>query len=172
MLKRLLLFCSLIFFVTLATGCGGPKKVNKSFKNTATGNVSVLSLRGDTHDMTPDQIRALQRVSLWMDRDIIKQLNKAGFKATLIKSRNDFKGPGHLLVVEVAKFNPGNRASRAFVGFGAGAASLDLQYQLLDRRGKVVSSWNDGVGSSKGGTYCAQTLNRNAITQLTSILNK
>ena len=170
MLKRLHLLCSLVLFVTLAIGCGGPKKVNKSDKNSSAGNISVLSLRGDTQDMTHDQVVELQRVGVWMDKDIIKQLNRAGYKATLIKSRQDFKGPGHLLIIDVAKFNPGNRASRAFIGFGAGASSLDLHYQLLDSAGTVVSTWDDGVGSSKGGTYCAQTLNRNAITQLNSTL--
>ena len=172
MLKRLPLFCILLLFVPLAIGCGGPKKVNKSSKAGAAGGIiSVLSLRGDTHSMTQDQIVELQRVCLWMDRDIIKQLARSGYKATLLKSRNDFKGPGHLLIIDVDKFNAGNRAARMFVGYGAGASSLDLKYQLIDSHGKTVSTWKDGVGSSKGGTYCAQTLNRNTINQLNSVLN-
>lgn len=166
------MFCSLVLFVTLVIGCGGPKKINKSDKNSTAGNISVLSLRGDTQDMTQDQIVELQRVGIWMDKDIIKQLNRNGYKATFIKSRQDFKGPGHLLIIDVTKFNPGNKAARIFISFGAGASSLDLHYQLLDSAGTVLSTWDDGVGSSKGGTYCAQTLNRNAITQLNSVLNK
>ena len=67
---------------------------------------------------------------------------------------------------------PGNRAARAFVGFGAGGSSLDLKYQLFDSQKKLVNEWKDGVGSSKGGTYCAQTLNRNTIGQLNNILAK
>jgi len=100
-----------------------------------------------------------------MDRDIIKQLKRAGYTAKLLKSRSDFNGSGHLLIIDVDKFRPGNRAARAFVGFGAGGSSLDLDYQLLDSQNKMVDQWKDGVGSSKGGTYCAQTLNRNTIKQ-------
>lgn len=163
MLKRSLLFCLFIVFIALTTGCNSAKS---TFKPEAAGEISVLSLRGSTSDMTQDQIVELKRVGAWMDRDIIKQLNRAGYTAKLLKSRSDFSGPGHLLIIDVDKFNPGNRAARAFVGFGAGASSLDLDYQLLDSQKKVVTQWKDGVGSSKGGTYCAQTLNRNTIKQL------
>jgi len=71
----------------------------------------------------------------------------------------------------VDNFNAGNRAARAFVGFGVGASSLDLNYKLLDKKGAELLAWKDGVGSSKGGTYCAQTLNRNTITKITTFLN-
>lgn len=149
-----------------------PIKTSEAVKITSSvSDISVLSLRGDTSEMTQDQIVELQRVGLWMDRDIIKQLNKAGYKAVLLKSRGDFKGDGHLLIIDVNKFRAGNKASRMFIDFGAGGSSLDLNYQLLDSHGKAVSTWTDGVGSSKGGTYCAQTLNRNTITQLKSVLN-
>jgi len=133
--------------------------------------MSILSLRGDTSNMTQDQIVELERVGRWMDKDIIKQLKRAGYNAELLKSRNDFNGAGHLLIIEVAKFRPGNRAARAFVGFGAGGSSLDLKYKLLDSHGVSVTAWDDGVGSSKGGTYCAQTLNRNTIKKLKTTLN-
>lgn len=167
LLRKSFLFGLFILFIALTTGCNSAKS---TFKPGAAGEISVLSLRGNTSDMTQDQIAELKRVGTWMDRDIIKQLNRAGYTAKLLKSRSDFSGPGHLLIIDVDKFNPGNRAARAFVGFGAGSSSLDLNYQLLDSQKKMVSEWKDGVGSSKGGTYCAQTLNRNAIKQLQSKL--
>ncbi len=169
MLRKSFLFGLLILFIALSTGCNSAKS---TFKAGAAGDISVLSLRGDTSEMTADQIAELTRVGAWMDRDIIKQLNRAGYSAKLLLSRSDFSGPGHLLIIDVEKFNAGNRAARAFVGFGAGASSLDLKYQLLDSQKKMVSEWKDGVGSSKGGTYCAQTLNRNTIKQLQSKLAK
>jgi hypothetical protein len=134
------------------------------------GEMSVLSLRGDTSKLTHDQVVELERVGKWMDRDIIKQLKRAGFKAKLIKERKDFKGAGHLLIIDVAKFKAGNRAARAFIGFGAGASSLDLKYNLLDSHGKSLATWKDGSGSSRGGTYCAQTLNRHVIKKLKEIM--
>ncbi len=177
MLKRFICVSSLVLFVTLAMGCNGARTTPKTGAVSPagavgpTGEMSVLSLRGDTSSMTQDQIVELQRVGRWMDRDIIKQLNRAGYKSTLITSRKAFKGPGNLLIIKVAKFRPGNRAARAFVGFGAGGSSLDLHYQLLDSHGAVLSSWDDGVGSSRGGTYCAQTLNKKALAKLSAVLN-
>ena len=171
MLKRLLLFCSLLFFVFFSIGCNGARTVNKSVPTGGAGEMAVLSLRGDTSKMTDDQIVELKRVGTWMDKDIIKQLKRAGYKANLLKSRKEFNGSGHLLIINVTNFRPGNKAARAFVGFGAGGSSLDLKYKLLDSHGTSVSAWEDGVGSSKGGTYCAQTLNRNAIEQLKTIMN-
>lgn len=170
MAKRLLLLCSLLL-LTLSIGCSGVKTNQKTVSTALTGgDMSVLSLRGDTSGMTKDQIVELKRVGTWMDRDIIKQLKKAGYNPKLLKSRKDFKGPGHLLIIDVAKFKAGNKAARVFVGFGAGGSSLDLKYKLIDSRGASMSSWEDGVGSSKGGTYCAQTLNRNTIKKLSTIL--
>ncbi|OEU60450.1 MAG: hypothetical protein BA870_12235 [Desulfuromonadales bacterium C00003094] len=167
MQNKSLLLVLFVLFITMVSGCvttRAPKQATGAA--TSDGMISVLSLRGDTSSMTQDQIVELQRVGTWMDRDIIKQLKRVGYSAKLLKSRRDFSGAGHLLIIDVDKFNPGNRAARVFVGFGAGAASLDLDYQLINSRNKRVAQWKDGVGSSKGGTYCAQTLNRNAIEQL------
>ncbi|MCK5682397.1 DUF4410 domain-containing protein [bacterium] len=163
MSKKLFLFCASLIFVTFVAG--------STVVAGLAGEMSVLSLRGDTSKLTHDQVVELERVGKWMDRDIIKQLNKVGFEAKLIKKRKDFKGSGHLLIVEVAKFKAGNRAARAFIGFGAGASSLDLKYHLLDGRGKSLAAWEDGAGSSRGGTYCAQTLNRNVIKKLKEVMN-
>jgi hypothetical protein len=168
--KKSLLFALLIAFIALSTGCGGTKSPSNASQSTGAavtgGHISVLSLQGDTSGMTQDQLNELHRVKTWMDRDIIKQLKRAGYSPKLLTSRKEFNGPGYLLIIDVDKFNPGNRAARAFVGFGAGASSLDLNYQLLDAQNKSVMQWKDGVGSSKGGTYCAQTLNRNTIKRL------
>jgi len=166
--KRSLLLSLVVIFITLTAGCHGAntQQTDTIVAPVTGGEISVLSLRGDTSSMTEDQIVELNRVGTWMERDIIKQLTKTGYSAKLIKSRSDFAGTGHLLIIDVEKFNPGNRAARAFIGFGAGASSLDLDYQLLDGQNKMVSQWKDGVGSSRGGTYCAQTLNHNTITQL------
>lgn len=170
MFKKSLLFALFIAFIVLSTGCGGTKTPSASNESTGAaitgGHISVLSLRGDTSGMTQDQLNELQRVKTWMDRDIIKQLKRAGYSPKLLTSRKEFNGSGYLLIIDVDKFNPGNRAARVFVGFGAGASSLDLNYQLLEAQNKTVMQWKDGVGSSKGGTYCAQTLNRNTIKRL------
>lgn len=169
-MKRIALLLSLLLLVVIAGGCG---KKSVSLNPGVVTNLAVLSLDGNLQGQTADQVVELKSVIRWMDRDLIKNLKKSGFNAALIKDKKDYQGDmGKLLIIDVEDFNAGNRAARAFVGFGAGAASLGLRYELLDETGTVVDQWQDSVGSSKGGTYCAQTLNRNALERVVNLLNK
>lgn len=168
-MKRVALLLSLLLLVGVAGGCG---KKRVSLNPGVAKNLTVLSLDGNLPDQTADQVIELKSVITWMDRDIIKHLRQSGFNAVLIKNKTDYKANmGKLLIIDVEDFHAGNRAARAFVGFGAGASSLSLSYDLLDEKGAVVDHWKDSVGSSKGGTYCAQTLNRNALDRIVTLLN-
>lgn len=168
MMKATSLFLSIFFLIGCISGCG-QKKTDPN--PSVVRDITVLTLDGDVSGLTADQARELGNTVTWMDRDIIKNLNKAGFRAVLIKSIHDHKAEmGKLLIAEVERFNAGNRAARALVGFGAGAASLDLRYKLLDERGSTLAEWRDGVGSSKGATYCAETLNKRAVDKVISTL--
>lgn len=172
-MKQLTLILSLVLMVGLTGGCGKNGTKQAEIKPQAGTKIAVLTLDGDLAGQTADQARELDMVMQWMDRDIIKIMRQAGFEPVLIKEMQGYKSDmGKLLVIEVERFNAGNRAARAFVGFGAGAASLDLGYKLLDENGALLSEWRDGVGSSKGGTYCAQTLDRRALGKVSGLLNK
>ena len=169
-MKQFILVLSLIMMMSFTSSCG---KKRVSLNPNVAKDITVLSLDGNLPDQTDDQIDELDRVITWMNRDIIKNLKRTGFNAVLVKEMKDYKpNMGKLLIIDVEKFNAGNRAARAFVGFGAGASSLDLSYKLMDEKGVQLTDWKDGVGSSKGGTYCAQTLNHNAIERVTILLNK
>lgn len=174
-MKQFTLVLSLFLLVGLAGGCtqnGTGKGADIKPRAEAT-NLAIVTLKGDLPGQTPDQARELDLVMQWMDRDIVKIFKQAGFQPVLIKDMQGYKPEmGKLLVVRVERFDAGSRAARAFVGFGAGAASLDLGYKLLDEKGAVVSEWRDGVGSSKGGTYCAQTLDKRALDKVAGLLNK
>ncbi len=168
-MKKTILFLSILLLVGLNGGCG---KKQISLNPGKGQDMTVLTLDGNLAGLNADQQRELDIVMRWMDRDIIQSLNRSGFNATLIKDRNNYKkGMGKLLIIDVDAFNPGSRAARAFVGYGAGAASLDLDYVLLNENGGELLRWKDGVGSSKGGTYCAQTLNRNAVEKIVQYVN-
>ncbi|MEE4241207.1 MAG: DUF4410 domain-containing protein [Desulfopila sp.] len=168
-MKKLALFLVVLLFLGISSGCG---KKQISLNPEKGQDITVLTMDGNLTSLNDDQQRELDIVMRWMDRDIIQSLNRSGFNATLIKKRNDYnKGMGKLLIIDVAAFNPGSRAARAFVGYGAGAASLDLDYVLLNDNGGELLRWKDGVGSSKGGTYCAQTLNRNAVAKVVHYVN-
>lgn len=169
MMKQWTLLLTLVLVLGVTGGCGKKRIAVNPQVNQA---IAVLTLDGDLPNQTGDQERELNRVIEWMDRDLIRNMQKSGLQPILIKDMEDYKAEmGTLLVVDVEHFNAGNRAARAFIGFGAGAASLDLYYKLLDKNGTLLAEWRDGVGSSMGGTYCAQTLNRRALAKVVGILN-
>lgn len=169
-MKRITLILLLTLLLALNGGCGKKRmEVNPQVAK----NIAILTLDGNLPGQTADQARELDIVIQWMDRDLIKIMKQSGFQPVLIKDMQEYKPQmGRLLVVDVEKFNAGSRAARAFVGFGAGAASLDLSYKFLDEKGVLLSEWRDGVGSSMGGTYCAQTLDRRALEKVVVLLNK
>lgn len=174
-MKRLTLLLSFVLLVGLTGGCvkNSAKETEGQAKPQAGTRIAVLTLDGNLPGQTADQARELNIVMDWMDSDIIKIMNKAGYEAVLIKQRQAYKREmGKLLVIEVERFNAGNRAARAFVGYGAGAASLGLTYKLFDENGRSLAEWRDEVGSSKGGTYCAQTLDRRALDKVNGLLNR
>lgn len=168
-MKPIVYLMAILTMAIVLSGCG---RKSVSLNTGIANDLTILTLNGNLQNQTEDQKVELNRVITWMDRDIVKNMKRTGYNAVLIKDIKDYKqNSSKLLVIDVDKFNAGNRAARAFVGFGAGASSLDLNYKLLDAKGAELLAWKDGVGSSKGGTYCAQTLNRNTITKLTTFLN-
>ena len=168
-MKPIVFLMAILTAAIVLSGCG---RKNVSLSPGITSDLTILTLNGNLQNQTEDQKVELNRVITWMDRDILKNMIQTGFNAVLVKDIKDYKqNSSKLLVINVDNFNAGNQAARAFVGFGAGASSLDLNYKLLDEKGAELLAWKDGVGSSKGGTYCAQTLNRNAITKITTFLN-
>lgn len=168
-MKHIVFLMTIIATAIILSGCG---RKNVSLSPGIASDLTILTLNGNLPSQTKDQEVELGRVITWMDRDILKNMKRAGYNAILIKDVKDYKqNSSKLLVIDVDNFNAGNRAARAFVGFGAGASSLDLNYKLIDEKGSELLAWKDGVGSSKGGTYCAQTLNRNTINKITTFLN-
>lgn len=170
MKKIALMLMMSLLMVGVLGGCGKKRvKLNHSVSE----NIAVLTLDGNLPDQTDDQIAELDRVLAWMDRDIITNLKRSGFNAVLIKNKKEYAAKmGNLLVIDVEDFNAGNRALRGFVGFGAGSSSLDLDYTLLNAKDDKLLTWKDGVGSTKGGTYCAQTLNVNTQDKLVDYYSK
>ncbi len=63
------------------------------------------------------------------------------------------------------------KGARFLGGMMAGADQLGAHYDLVDSSGKTVLSWDDFQGSAKGGTYCAQALNRNTATKIAAYLS-
>ena len=167
-MKKTIILIAVILLVCFCAGCGAKRA---AIQPGAGGDIAIVVVDQGPSTLNAAQQRELTRTNTWMKRDIVKQLSRAGFKATLINSKKEFSGSGYLLVIETAKFNAGSRAARAFVGYGAGSASLDLKYKLMGSNRAVIQAWQDGVGSSKGPNYCAQTLDRRAAAKVAKLVN-
>jgi len=110
----------------------------------------VVIDRGIDSSMNAGQVKNRDQVGEWMEMDLIKLLEKAGFDAQLIKDKSEYKaGEGsYLLVVKVTDYNPGSKAARMMVGYGAGAASMKTHYELSSGSSPIGSD-NLGVGSGR-----------------------
>ncbi|MEI6564782.1 MAG: DUF4410 domain-containing protein [bacterium] len=106
----------------------------------------------------------------WMGRDLSDTLSgrRGGYPTRILGSKDEFKQNAgeYLLDIRITRYNPGNKAARAFVGFGAGSASLDIHYELISPRGVVLMSKDDGCGSSLHWKNVAQKLNKNILESI------
>lgn len=106
--------------------------------------------KGITADMSEDKVAQMEQVTDFMQRHFIGYASKAGYDPYLLNDPADFvAGEGRYLVaVKVKKYNGGIKALRIVVGFGAGAASMDIHYDLYADLDEPLLSKDDGVGSS------------------------
>ncbi|MBU1566142.1 MAG: DUF4410 domain-containing protein [Proteobacteria bacterium] len=161
-MKPITLLVSMFLLLGLITGGCGEKKAQ--LNPLGVKDIAVLTMDGNLPKQKAKQARELRTALEWMDRDLVKNLSDSGFAAILVKDRQAYKPEmGKLMIVDVERFKASNRSARAFVGFGAGSASLALSYKLLDEKGILLSEWRDGVSSSKGAIDCAEILNRKAL---------
>ncbi len=161
-----------LFLMVVVGGAAGCSKRQVNLDPDVPKELTVVSLHGNTSRQTEEQLVELNSVVRWMDSNLLRLLKRSGFNAVLVKDIEKYqKGTGNLLVVDVDRYNAGNRIARVFISFGAGASSLDLDYKFFDKDGAVLEEWKDGVGSSKGGTYCAQALNKNVVWKIANLLN-
>ncbi|OQY20422.1 MAG: hypothetical protein B6I36_01225 [Desulfobacteraceae bacterium 4572_35.1] len=118
--------------------------------------------------MSEQQVRAQRQMATWMENDLLSLLTRAGYKASPISSSAKFKGGSgsYLLLVKVVNYNPGSKAARMLVGFGAGSTSIDINYQIFNGSKQQLENRDDGVGSSRDWNYCARVLNQRMLATL------
>lgn len=165
-MKRLAL---LMLILVAFAGCTSTQKAAVR----ADGNKYVVKFlidAGVTSELTADQAQRQRQVASWMENDLLTMLNRAGYQAAPITNSTEYKATegSYLLQAKISNYNPGSQAARVLVGFGAGAASLDIQYQLVNGHGKQLIDRADGVGSGRGWTYCCRELNQRMLNQLSS----
>ena len=161
-----------------ATGdVGGPAAAVETKPAPARPNVApagakteivVLCDRGATADLAPRQQQWRNEVGAWMEPDLVRELNRAGYQASLIASRDKFevRAGRYLLAVKITSYNPGSTAARIMVGYGAGSAALNTHYELFGADAKAVLTWDDGVGTSQNWQRLPRKLNENTVKRL------
>lgn len=142
---------SVVLFLFVAACASSGAKAPK----TASGKgitMYVIIDRGITRSMTDYQIKNRNQVGTWMEQDLPALLKKAGYKPRLITRRSQYKrsGSSYLLVVKITSYNPGAKAARMFVGYGAGATSMKTHYELYGKGRRRILADDLGVGSSRG----------------------
>jgi len=100
-----------------------------------------------------------------MEQDLLRMLKRAGYNACQVTNRREFAaGPGeYLLTVRMVRYNPGSKAARMLVCFGAGAISLDTHYELYGASPQPLLAEDHGVGSSLDWYQVVQKLNRQMV---------
>ncbi len=106
--------------------------------------------RGIEKSFTDYQVRNRHQVGEWMEKDLPRILAKAGYSPQLIGKRSEYKptAGAYLLTVKITSYNPGSKAARMLVGYGAGATSMQTHYELYGKGQKSILADDTGVGSS------------------------
>jgi len=162
----------MLLVVVLLGGCRSGSKT-ATLPEGVPSDLTILSLGADTSELTADQVALLQQTINWMNRDMIRSFQRQGFNTTQITEENEFKGAGnsHLLKISITSHRMIPKGARMWGGMMAGSDRLNAHYDLVNASGKIVLSWDDVQASSKGGTYCARTLNRNATNKVVAFLS-
>jgi len=153
-------------------GCPGAKMKAPLTGDGRSYSLAVLYDRGITEDKTRDQVEQLHQLGEWAERDLMWMLRRAGYSARQIADRSEFNPSSgeYLLSVRVIKYNPGSKAARILVGFGAGSCSLDRFYELYGDGPEPLLSRDQGVGSSIDYSAVVQKLNQEMIDDVTRAL--
>ncbi len=161
---------TLALSVFLVFGCS--KIIAPTMTDGGKITILVLSDRGDPNTMTEKQFGWRNMIGDWMESDLIRILNNAGYDARLIGKRDEFtpQEGKYLLSVTIKMYNPGSQIARALVGFGVGATSLNTRYEFFGGEDEPLLTKDDGVGSSRGWNYSARELNVRTTRDITTKL--
>lgn len=166
-MKFFRLALSLLLAILLLNGCASS---SGRAPQAASGNkfeILVLSDRGNTN-------KSVDELAPHMEKDLIGQLNRAGYQARQIREKSEFTPANgrYLLTTRIVNYNPGSSAARIIVGFGAGSASLDNHYELFGNNAQPLLSWDDGCGTSEHWSKLYRRLNGNAVKRTNEQLAK
>ncbi len=162
-----------VLLTLMSVGCGHHSNVvSRVDAGAGAERIAVVVDPGLTAAMDGKAIAQYQQVADFMREDLILRLQRQGYKVERLKQSSDFtQGQGQrLLAVKIERYNPGSKAARIIVGMGAGSASLNISYSVTAETGRTLVSTTDGVGSSRGWSFCCHTLNERLVAVMGSDL--
>lgn len=153
---------SLCFLSSACRSSRAATGMDSQYQSTRMGNqqLDVLIDEGNTADMNVKQAGLRSELRMRMVSDLPRKMARQGIDIRFITSLSQntgAAGSAPLLIVRYDVYNPGSTAARMVVGFGAGAASLDISLSLC-KDGKEVQGWKDGCGTSQHWSRLINTL--------------
>ena len=128
--------------------------------------LDILIEEGNSAELDAKQYQQRVELKTYMAKTLPVKCSRHGIEARVIPSKGDYAGGGRqLLVVHYDRYNPGKTAARLIVGFGAGAASLDVTHALY-AGDKPIMTWTDGCGTSEHWQRLVNKINDNAVIKL------
>jgi hypothetical protein len=172
MMIRSLVYVSLLSvlcFVSSACRSAGPAQGGGSGIRQS---LDVLIEEGSGAELTDKQYGLRRELRTYMERDLPRRLSRQGLEMRLITSPTQNTGAATdspLLIIRYEAYNPGSSAARMWVGYGAGAASLDIS-MTLGKGGKVIETWKDGCGTSQHWSRIINTLDDRLSKKVRTLL--
>lgn len=122
---------------------------------------------------TQDEKNQLNQVGERLEAYVIEIFADNGVTATMIPSRDKFDPATaqYLLTVKMVRYNAGSKAARIVVGFGAGATSLDIHYELFGAEKDPLLTKDHGRGSSRDWTYLCRTLGKDIYKDVDAVIS-
>ena len=112
-------------------------------------------------------------VGRWMERDLQRQLTKAGYQVKPITSRSEFQaGPSKYLVAITVTEVMGGRVGTSIGIAMAGGASMHSRYEIFGEGPQPLASNEKGEVSSRSVNHCAQKRNQDTVAALNGIVSK
>jgi hypothetical protein len=155
--NRMIRMVLILVGLALTVSCSGPEIAARE-----NANIAIYLDRGGDD-------KATKQMGSWMEGDLKNVLQRrGGYTARIISSREDFKtGQGEYLVTtRIIRYNPGSKAARIIIGFGAGYASLDVHYELIGPSGNTLISKDDGCATSLDWQRLGRKLNENILAAI------
>lgn len=164
-MKRIAIWFLVSLLVSITASCG-KKEIETSLSHLS--SLAMLTIADkEKEQLSPDDQKELHRVMTWLNRDLVDLMRDNSFDIVLLDDMKDYASSmGPMLIINFEFFNPGATASLPKGRMGSPISTLDLSYKILDERGALLTEWQDGEHSIKGGTYCARTLNRRAVKRI------